>query len=417
MPISRLVSAILCAALALIALPAAWPAQAQGNLFAPVVKVNDRVVTQYEVNQRARFYEVLNAPGDPVEQAMKTLVNERLQLDAAERLGVEATEEEIEAGLDEFAARANLSGEEFVARIGEAGVAPETIRDFVRAGVLWRGVVRAKFGPRAQVTESEIDRAIALASQTGEETGPSGVRVLLSEIFLPTNSPENEARAQQIAPQIARIDTIEEFAAAARRYSAAPSREQGGRQGWIDLNNLPSEIRGQVVGLAPGDVVGPIQVPNALAFFQLRALEETGAPAENAVAIEFARFFIPGGRTEKALAEARRIEAEVDTCDDLYGIAKGLPEERLMRDTLPVDQIAGDIAIELAKLDQGEVSTALTTADAQTLVFLMLCGRTMALEAEIDRDQIRQQLINQRLASYASGYLAELRADAYIEYP
>lgn len=417
MPIPRLLSALLCAALVLAALAGPQTAAAQGNLFAPVVKVNDRVITQYEVNQRARFYEVLNAPGDPVEQAMENLINERLQLDAAAALGVDASEEDIEAGIDEFAARANLSGEEFVARIGEAGVDPQTIRDFVKAGVIWRGVVRAKFGPRAQVTEAEIDRAIAVASQTGESAAPTGVRVLLSEIFLPTNSPENEARSRQIAAEIQQIDSIEGFAAAARRYSAAPSREQGGRQNWIDLNQLPEQVRGQVLGLAPGDIIGPIQVPNALAFFQLRAIEETGAPAENAVAVEFARFFIPGGRTEKTLAEARRIEAEVDTCDDLYGIAKGLPEDRLLRDTLPIDEIAGDIALELAKLDDGEVSTALTTGDGQALVFLMLCGRTMALEAEIDREQIRQRLTNQRLASYASGYLAELRADAYIEYP
>ena len=410
----RFLTVILLAAAALAA--AMVPAQAQGNLFAPVAYVNDRVVTQYELNQRALFYEALRAPGDTQERAMETLVNERLQQDAAATLGVTVSEEDIASGLAEFAARANLEPDQFLVAIGEVGVQPETVYDFVKAGLLWRGVVRSRFGPRTQVTEAEIDRAIAIGTQDGTEA-PGGVRVLLSEIFLPTNTPEAAALAQQRAAEISRIDTIPAFAAAARQYSAAPSRNNGGRQNWIDLSKLPSEVRGQILGLAPGQVTAPIQVPNAIAIFQLRALEETGAPAENAVAVEFARFFIPGGRTEKTLAEARKIEAEVDTCDDLYGVARKLPPERLLRDTLPIAEISGDIALELARLDEGEVSTALTTADGGALVFLMLCGRTMGLAEEVDREQIRQQLINQRLAAYASGYLAELEADAHIVYP
>lgn len=412
MPHLRLLTAALLAVLAAMSAPA--PAAAQ-NLFAPVVQVNDRVVTLFELNQRTRFYEVLRAPGDPAELAMESLINERLQLEAAARAGVTAGEEEIEAGLAEFAGRANLEPAQFLAELNKAGIAPESVRDFIKAGVVWRGVVRSKFGPQAQVTEAEIDRAIDIAGQSGE--GPSGVRVLLSEIFLPTNTPEAAAAAQARAAEIARIDSIEGFAAAARRYSAAPSRESGGRQGWLALSKLPGPVRAQVLGTAPGGIIGPIEVPNAIAFFQVRAIEETGAPAQNAAAVEFARFLIPGGRTEKTLAEARRIDAQVDTCDDLYGIARGLPPERLLRDTLPMDQIAGDIALELARLDPGEVSTNLTTGDGRALVFLMLCGRTMALAEEVDREAIRRNLINQRLGSYASGYLAELRADAFIAYP
>ncbi|WP_379561107.1 peptidylprolyl isomerase [Psychromarinibacter halotolerans] len=409
MPMPRLLTVTLIAVTCLLSLLGAPAAQAQ-NPFAPIVKVNDRVVTVYELNQRTRFYEILRAPGDPAEQAYETLINERLQLDAAERLGVTASQEQLEAGVSEFAARANLSAEEFLNAMAQEGVDSETVYDFVRAGVLWRGVVRAQFGPQAQVTEAEIDRAVATAG-TG---GTSGVRVLLSEIFLPANTPEAEAAAMRRASEISRITTIGGFAAAARQYSAAPSRDVGGRQDWMPLSQLPAPLRSQILGLAPGQVTAPIPVPNAIALFQLRAIEETGAPTEAPAAIEFARYFIPGGRTESTLAEARRIENEVDTCDDLYGIAKGQPPERLLRDTLPVEQIAGDVAIELAKLDRGEVSTALTTADGQALVFLMLCSRTSSAVEEIDRDQIREQLINQRLASYADGYMSQLRADAYI---
>ncbi len=389
---------------------AAVPLAAQGNLFSPVARVNDRVITQYELNQRALFFEVLKAPGNAEDAAMERLIEERLQFDAAEMMGVTIDDDQVLVGMEEFAARANLTAEQFVEAIGREGIAPETFADFVRAGLVWRHVVRGRFGPRAQVTEDEVDRAIALGSATG------GVRVLISEIFLPADTPARLAAAQRRAGEISKITTLGAFAAAARKYSAAPSRGRGGRQDWIPIGNLPPAIRAQILTLAPGQVTDPIAVPNAVALFQLRDLEETEAPNQETVSVEFARYFIAGGRSSGARAEAEKIRAKVDTCDDLYGIAKKQPEEQLLRDVLPMAEIVDDVAIELAKLDDNEVSTALTTADGKALVFLMLCGRTLALAEEVDREAVRQSLFTQRMASYANGYLSELRADAVIEY-
>ena len=402
---------LLLAVLGLGAMSPATAVQAQGNLFAPVARVNDRVVTQYELNQRIMFYELLRAPGDLQQQSMDKLVEERLQADAAKQMGITVDETQLRAGMEEFAGRANLSVEDFIKALNQRGVEAETFQDFVSAGLLWRGVVRTRFGPRAQVSETEIDRALALSSNTG-----SGVRVLLSEIFLAADTPARQAEANRRATEISRITTIPAFAAAARKYSAAPSRGRGGRQDWIELGNLPPAIRGQILALAPGQVTTPIPVPNAIALFQLRALDETGAPEAEAVSIDFARYFIPGGRSEAALTQAARLAAEIDTCDDLYGIAQDQPEERLLRDVLPVSEIQGDIALELAKLDANEISTGLTTGDGQALVFLMLCGRTLQVNEDVNREAVRENLINQRVASYASGYLSELKADAIIQY-
>jgi len=387
--------------------PSAW---AQ-NLFAPVIRVNDRVVTEYEVRQRMRFLEALRAPGVLRDTTLETLIEERLQLDAADKNGIAVSDEDVEAGMEEFAARADLSVEQFIAAIGQEGVDPETFRAFVTAGIAWRRVVQSRFGPRAQITEAEVDRAVALSSSG------SSVRVLISEIFLPADTPERLAESSARAQEIAEITTLPAFAQAARTYSISASRGRGGRVDWLPLANLPGPVSSQLLGLAPGEVAGPIPVQNAIALFQLRAIEETGRPEQRPVALEFARFFIPGGRSEAALREAARIAAEVDTCDDLYGVAQGLPDERLLRDVLPVEEISGELALELAKLDEGEVSTALTTGDGQALVFLMLCGRTMEFNQELSREEIRRNLLNQRLASYAEGYLAELRSDAIIREP
>ena len=72
--------------------------------------------------------------------------------------------------------------------------------------------------------------------------------------------------------------------------------------------------------------------------------------------------------------------------------------------------------MELSKLDPGETSTALTRANGNTLVLLMLCGRTPAIvtEQEIDRDSVVAQLRNQRLNAFSENLLEQLAAEANI---
>jgi peptidyl-prolyl cis-trans isomerase SurA len=123
---------------------------------------------------------------------------------------------------------------------------------------------------------------------------------------------------------------------------------------------------------------------------------------------------MPGGRSDETLAKARVLAGRVDRCDDLYGVAKGQPAEVLERGTLAPAEVPTDIAYELSKLDPGEVSTALTRANGQTLVFLMLCGRTTKLNEDVNREEFSIGLRNRRLTALADGYLAQLRADARI---
>ena len=71
--------------LALLALMAA-PVLAQD--FSPRLYVNDRVITQFEVDQRIEFLRVLRSPGDLEEEALTGLVEDRLRQTAEQTAGL-----------------------------------------------------------------------------------------------------------------------------------------------------------------------------------------------------------------------------------------------------------------------------------------------------------------------------------------
>lgn len=393
---------VVMAGLALAPLPVA----AQ-NLFGPAIKVNDSVITGYELQQRQQMLRVLGSAGNLEKLAREQLIDDRLRAQAAEASGIRPTEEEVLDGMAEFAGRANMDRDQFIAALAAEGVAEQTFRDFVRAGLSWRQLVQARFGARSAISEDEIDRAL---SRQG--TG-SSVRVLLSEIIIPM-PPEQADEVRALAERIAQITSVGAFSAEAQRYSATATRDAGGRLPWQNLSDLPPPLQPLLLGLAPGEVTDPIPLDGAIALFQLRDIAEGSYSPPKVSAVEYAAYYMAGGRSPETLAKAREIAGRVDRCDDLYGIAKGQPPEVLERGTLPVDQLPTDIAIELSKLDPGEVSTALTRSGGQTLVFLMMCGRTGEIAEDVDRGEITIGLRNQRLGALAEGYLAQLRADALI---
>jgi peptidyl-prolyl cis-trans isomerase SurA len=397
-PVLKRQAAALAVALALMT-----PVLAQ-DLFSPRLYVNDRVITNYELEQRALFLRVLRAPGNPEEEALKALIEDRLRQTESERLGLELTEEELMDGMTEFASRANLSVDQFVTELGKAGIAAETFRDFVSTGLLWRKAVRDRFLGQVPISENDVDRALEASAR------PRALRVLASELVIPAPEGQEEAamaQAQQLSDTISGEGA---FASAARRYSAAPTAGSGGRLDWLPLANLPAAIGQKILALDAGEVSDPIAVPGAVVLFLLRdvATDPTAEPI--AVNVEWAEFLVPDDA--EAIA---RISASADECNDLYGQANGLPEDRLTITKAGLETLPGDVAIELARLDPGETSTALTRGGFRRL--LMLCGREQVQDPVPTRDQIREQVINQKLEGMAEGYLEELRSAAFIREP
>ena len=236
--------------------------------------------------------------------------------------------------------------------------------------------------------------------------------MLLSEIIIPIN-PQNFDAAQAEAERIAQIRSYDEFSAAAAQFSATESRANGGRLDWMSINNLPPALRPVILGLSPGEVTSPLAIPNAIALFQMRDIAETTPPTPRYSEIEYAILYVAGGRSPESLEYVTRLRNNTDTCDDLYGAGFGRPKEALFRESLPPSQIPRDVSIELAKLDEGEVSTALTTRDGR-LMFIMMCARSPVESDEEAREQVALALTQERLNSFSDNLIAQLRADAHI---
>jgi peptidyl-prolyl cis-trans isomerase SurA len=373
------------------------------NLFSAAILVNDQAITNYELKQRTMFLEALRFPGVPDELAPKQLIEERLKKAAADQLGIRVSEEELQFELESFAQRFNVAFDEFAAELERVGISVDTPRAFIANQLLWREVVRARFGAQANVDEAQVER-----SANAEKSG-SSIEVLLTEIIM-AMQPGQEQEVRERARELSKIRSFDAFSDAAREFSDAPTREFGGRVTWQKLDTLPAVLQPLIFGLAPGEVTDPLSIPNALALFQLRGIRETAYRRPLPDSVDYLRYALPSSEFENIKA----IRANINHCDDLYGWAKGNPNHVLKRKTVKRAEIDGPTRNILTNLDENEYVIA---TQEPTTTLIMMCSRSQILDLEEqDLAQIRDGLLNQRLGSYADSYLENLRDDARIVY-
>lgn len=411
----------------------AGAAQAQTrSLFDPLLIVEGRPVTVFEFDQRRRFLGILGVGGDLSRQAEAALIEERLQLAEADRLEIGLAPQELSDGLAEFAARANLGVEQFVAAIAEAGIEPETFRDFVRAGLVWRKVVRARFSRAAgEITEAEVDRELSTLRQR------EGVMLSLSEIVLP----ETEAETLQALAMGLSDDAA--FAALARARSIAPSAARGGRLAPIPAAYLGPQVGAMLTAMPAGEISPPLRVPEGVVVYLKHAAAPFAAPTAQITEVDHVVVRAPEAEAAALMQAAQQVRAARIGCAALQAsgatlLAPALPGAQVQRGRTVVAALPEATAAAIARLDDGEVGVNAQPGPDRGLV--MLCSRRLASglstwvapvggpagEAQTSgggedaarvRGAIRDAILNRRLVDQAALYLADLRANARIERP
>ena len=379
-----------------------YNAKAQNNsIFAPAIKVNNTVITNFEFDQRVKFLSTLNFPGNYNQLAKTQLIEERLKQIEAEKLNIIVSDAELEDALKRFASRANLSVNEFITELKKNGIYPETFRSYVETEVIWQKLVKKKFGAQSKISNLQLTRSKNVAKY--ENT----VQVLLTEIIIPFSSQDIKEK-ENIVNQLRKIKDIEGFSNAARNYSKAPTATVGGRIKWQNFDTLPEIIKPIIIGLSPGEVSEPIRLPKALALFQLRDIREN--KYEN-VEAEFLDFIIVSSNRSK-LVSLEDIKGKFQNCSDLPAIIGDQIGFTLIRSEQFSEALPGSIAAVLKKLDANESKIII---DEEKLKLVILCERNYQENSTIKTTENDKNVLqNTRLKYLAKNLLETLKDNARI---
>lgn len=113
-------------------------------------------------------------------KALDELIEERLKLQEAKRLGITVSKDDVERAFKSVAERNKTSAEQLMAQVRAQGGDPQVMKDRFRATLAWREVVRRRYGHQISVSNREIDRFV----ETAPATGDPGIELQLHKIVL-----------------------------------------------------------------------------------------------------------------------------------------------------------------------------------------------------------------------------------------
>ena len=393
------------------------------QVFGIAAVVNDEVISAFDLEERidlvvasANLPRTQDTRRRIRSQVLRNLTDESLQMQAARKIGVEVTNEQIDEEISRLAERNNLSVSGLTSRLEGAGVNLATLRRQYLASIAWEQYVSARLLRTVDVSDEEIDEAIR-QQEASRGQAVFDVREIILGIDRPQDEPEVRAAAERLVRQ---IRSGADFAALARQFSVGADAEAGGTVGWVRPAQLSEEVAAVLTTLSVGQVSDPVRTPLGFVIVAVEGRRILGEEAVDSIEVELAQLLIPLGRTaSEAVVSAAQADAEaargrIRSCAGIEPIAETIENAQSAQlGTLKIGDLPDEFGKAIARLNVGDSSEPLRTAAGYHV--LVICNRSQPVDASPNRDQIRNSLILAKLNQRARSALRDLRRDAIID--
>src|SRR5215475_11353273 len=238
------------------------PAMASAQGLRVLARVNDDAITDFDLQQRVLFAIRTTGLQDSPElrqrmaaQMLRQMFDERLQIQDAKRLGLKATDGEMQQRLGDIERAAGMSHGQFRQYLQSVGVSFDIATQQIEAQISWTKIIRRKVRPQVDVSEAVIDDAL---NRMRSNVGKTEARV--AEIFVPVDradlADEAKRRADRIMEQLKRGAP---FGAVAQQFSQGATAQAGGELGWVLPGSLDPTLDAAVERLQLRQYSDPIR--------------------------------------------------------------------------------------------------------------------------------------------------------------
>ncbi len=395
-----------------------------------VAVVNDDVIMQSELETKIRTIRgQIQQQGGQLppasileRQVLDNLVQNRIQLQIAEKTGVKVNDEMLNRTISNIAAENKVSLTQFREILEKDGYNYEQFREDIRNEITLSQLRRRQVENRVVVTEKEIDNFLA----NQEIQGSAQTEVLISHILLalPSTATADEvAQVKQVAERV-REELLAgaDFAKTANTVSDGGNAENGGDLGWRKLEDVPSLFADYIPDMKKGDISEIIQSTSG---FHIIKIADIRSDDKHVVQQTHARHILIKQDELMSNAQARekaeQLKIRIENGDDFALLAKGNSDD-------PGSAIKGgdlgwttpgSLVPEFQKMmdsmEPGKVSKPFRT-DYGWHILEVLERRNFDNSESVKRGKARAAIRNKKLEEAMQNWTRQLRDEAYVEY-
>jgi peptidyl-prolyl cis-trans isomerase SurA len=389
-----------------------------------VARVNDDAISDFELNQRVILAIRTTNQTDSPElrqrlspQILRQMIDERLQIQDAKKLGLRATDTEVAQRVGEIERAAGLAPGQFKQYLQGIGVPYEVAALQLESTIAWLKIVRRKVRAQVDVSDAEIDEAMArMRANIGKTETHVG------EIFIPADRPDQVEEARRSAERISeQLKRGAPFLSLAQQFSHGATAQSGGDLGWVLPGSLDPALEAALEKAPLRGTTDPVRTSAGWHILYVAERRNFNSAGPDDIRLNMVQMTLAlpvnasAGEVEQAMSEARKAMANVHQCADLHVQARTL-KGASSGDLSKVR--AGDLASnrqmydEIPKLPIGGVAGPYRVAEGLQIV--SLCGKEGG-NGLPSRDAVSQQILLTKLEAASRRYMRDLRRSATID--
>jgi len=237
-----------------------------------VVIVNGEPITALDIEQRTKLNQLSTHKIPSRQEVLDELINEKLKVREAKKLGLEIPSSEIDTAYASVASRMRLTPEQLTEQLAKSGVNAATLKARLKADMTWPQLVRGRFQASLQIGDKDI--LTAMDSKSSDSVGYDyTLRPIL--FLVPTGSAEAlvEGRKREAEALRSRFQDCETGIAFARALKDVAVRDQLVRSS----ADIPAELRKVLDGVEVGRLTAPEVTKFGIEMFAICAKKESAA--------------------------------------------------------------------------------------------------------------------------------------------
>ncbi len=247
------------------------------NLDKIVAIVGGDVITQSELNKRMTMISRMSneegiKPSALRNQAMDSLINNLLQLQLGQRIGMQINETELNNVISNIAKNNHLTVEQLKKSLQEQeGLSFKEYREHLREQMLISRIQQQFLGKEVMINDKDVEKILRTPQKIGNPGVAAQYHATDILIAIPDDaSPDQVKAATNVATQIAlglkKGVAIEKLV---QKYNVTGQEVTNTDLGWRKTDELPNLFVKEVVKMGVGQVAGPIKAPNGLHLLKL----------------------------------------------------------------------------------------------------------------------------------------------------
>ena len=263
------------ARLVLLGLLAAGLAQGAELVERIIARVNDRLITQSELDKRvdtsAKAPQATTHDRAQLRRdALDDLIKEKLLNERAKELAVAATDPEVDEALTRVKAQYNLTTDaEFDTALAQSGLTRDELKKQLRETITLQKVIGRDVTNRLEVTDDmlrlEYEREKEKLHTVPEQAHVSEIVIRFDK----DDAASRERAGRRIAEAQAKMKAGAAFADVAREYSEGKAKDRGGDLGVVSKGEMLPAIDAAVFSDPPSEYTAPLLLPSSMHLFRV----------------------------------------------------------------------------------------------------------------------------------------------------